>query len=379
LDSLGLTAALRELEVTRDRVSVSLATPSAETIRRALCPTTARRTTTDAGALLLGVVRAPRDGAPVADVVVTATWNELVLSPNGSARRRRAVTARTAVNGWYGLCDVPAGGVVTVQGVHGRDSTDAVDVPLTTSALARRDLYLGAAVDGVDSVAPVVLRGRIVMADAGVPVAGAEVRIARVGVTRSDAAGEWVLANVPPGTRLVEVRAVGYFRERLPVDVLGGTTRAEIALRALRPVLDTVRVRGALDRQTAFGGFDERRRSGTGRYLDAQEIARRNLIALSDVFNTMPAMRVERDDRQDRRIALSSVTGGTCEPVVFLNGMRLGPLSADEIDALAAPQDLLGIEVYREPSTPPQFSDSMSGTGCGSIVLWARYGPRRTR
>ncbi|MCU0636366.1 MAG: carboxypeptidase-like regulatory domain-containing protein, partial [Gemmatimonadaceae bacterium] len=33
LDSLGLTAALRELEVTRDRVSVSLATPSAETIR----------------------------------------------------------------------------------------------------------------------------------------------------------------------------------------------------------------------------------------------------------------------------------------------------------------------------------------------------------
>jgi hypothetical protein len=385
LDSLGLAAPLRELAVERDHVDADLAILPAERIRASLCRPAGERSTRDAGALLVGIVRTAHDGTPVRDAAVTVAWNELLLSSTGSERRRRTMATRTAANGWYGLCDVPQGGTVTVRAALEGDSTDALELLLPPSALAQRDLYLAGRPSAADSTiiagaaATLPVRGRVVMDDADVPIEGADVRIERVGATRTNALGEWTLAAVPPGTRMVEVRAVGYFRERVPLDVLEGGTRATIALRSLRPALDTVRIRAERDRENGLGGFEARRRSGTGRYLSADEIARRNVIVVSEVFNTMPAMRVERADDGNRRIALNSVFGASCEPVVFINGMRLGPLSADELDAFTAPEDVLGIEVYREPSTPPQFSDSMAGTGCGSIVLWTRVSPRRRR
>jgi hypothetical protein len=49
-----------------------------------------------------------------------------------------------------------------------------------------------------------------------------------------------------------------------------------------------------------------------------------------------------------------------------------------EIDDVAIPDDIEGIEVYTKPGlAPAQFTNNMSG--CGSIVVWTRKATRPDR
>src|SRR5205085_2755687 len=54
----------------------------------------------------------------------------------------------------------------------------------------------------------------------GSPINSAIVSVAGSARTRSSADGQWSLENLRPGTRILEVRAIGYFPVRRPVDVV---------------------------------------------------------------------------------------------------------------------------------------------------------------
>jgi hypothetical protein len=265
--------------------------------------------------------------------------------------------------------------------------TDAIEVDVPASELARRDLHLGASHAGVSADAtadatadaprtgPGRLRGTVIAADGGSPLGDVQVRVVDAAPTRTNARGEWTLAGVPTGTRVLEVRAPGFMPERRVVDVVDGAGAVEVRLVRLAAVLDTLRIVAVGGANLARSGFAERRRSSAGgRFYGPADLDRFLLAQTSDLFKYVPGLVIE-GDRVFMRSAFPTGFGNAdlsdlCVPQMVVNGMVIRGLPPGEVDGFVPLRDLAAVEVYRETQLPPQFSDGLSG--CGSIVIWTK-------
>lgn len=386
LDSLGVESPLREVVVTGDGVvHVELAIPSARRLRAAIC---GEGQEIDSGAVVVGVARKARDAAPAAGASVSGTWLEYTISSQGIVHRRPRLVATTGENGWFAICNVPKGGMMTLQASLGADSTDRLEVQVPAEGFLRRDLYLGSARSVVvaeavprraaaDSSAPPAarqhvglgqLRGTVIAAKGSAPLAGAQVGIVDGPQTRSNDRGEWTLEELPAGTRMLQVRAVGYYPEQLVVDVVAGAPLVRVALSTLKSVLDTIRVTARVYSRDG-NGFEQRRRTGMGRYMSPQDIARRGSVFTSQLFRMEQGMRVERDSFGRPTLRMRGAFGW-CEPEIYLDGHHIPGITTDDIDGWVAPEKITGIEIYDESMVPAQFNRGM--TGCGAILIWSR-------
>lgn len=387
LDSLGLEPLLHEVIVEANRpVRSDLAVPSPARMRAAICgaPDDSSR-----GGAVIGVVRDARDRAPVAGVAVTAEWLELSLGREGMTGQIASQVDTTRDNGWFAVCNVPSPGTLVLSAARGADSTDRVEVDLLNASFARRELYVGVArtVTTGDTVRRLQragdgqLRGVVIAAGSGRPLAGAQVGIADGAWTTANNRGEWSLDAAPTGTRMLQVRAVGYYPQRVTVDVVSGALPVTTALPTMQSVLDTVRVTAS--RLTRVSrGFEERRRGGNGRFLTQEDIIRRQPLVTSDLFHTVAGLRVEQasDPIDGKRVLMNGMFGDRCSPAIYIDGMYMSDLSANDIDGLVHPDEVAGIEVYTGPWAPAQFTRGMAGIGrvgelCGSIVIWTRPAP----
>ena len=388
LDSLGIEPPFREVVVEGHRsVRVDLAIPSPARLRTAICgPRSASTPGSDSVGIVVGRVRDARDGAPLRGVAVTAEWLELLFTRRGVTRRIARRVTTTGESGRFAFCDVPSPGSMTVIAGHGADSTDRIEVRVEKGFL-RRELYVGPArvvvtgdtVQSADTLAPpprIVrmgdgrLSGTVLTAD-GRPLAGAQVSIHDGPETRANDLGQWTLVGAPLGTRMLEVRAISYYPDRRAVDVVAGAAPVRVTLSTLKAVLDTVRI--AASRMPDGSGFEERRRNGMGRYLTAEDIARRTPIFTSELLRNLPGVRVDmRTGSLEKWIAMRGMAG-TCSPSLYVDGAHMPTLpeglTANDIDMWADPDEIVGIEVYVD-FVPPQFRPPLSG--CGSIVIWTK-------
>ncbi|MHB0962045.1 MAG: carboxypeptidase regulatory-like domain-containing protein [Gemmatimonadaceae bacterium] len=401
LDSLGVEPLLRQVTVSRGRAArIEMATPSPARLRSAIC---SAPVTSATGGVVLGVLRDARTRAPVAGATVTGEWLEVSFRKGVIDRQRGRVDVTTEANGWFALCNVPARGMMFLQASRDGDSTDVLDLPIPASGFVHRQLFVGPsrtiAYGGTDpetdTLIPVrrarvgdgLLIGTVVTANEGRPVTGALVRLGDNPPTRADDRGAFVLAEAPVGTRMLEARAVGYNPTRVAVDVVTGATPVEVALATSKAVLDTVRVIVARAADRHNSGFEDRRRSGAGTYLTAQQIARRGAFSTSDLFRMLRGMRVgydydtletdanpnalaEMNQLSDRRILMRGITGNWCEPALWFDGSLIPELSVDALDGWVPPDRLAAIEIYSEATVPPQFQRSRSG--CGAVLFWTK-------
>jgi hypothetical protein len=394
LDSLGVEAPLRELRVDAHRsVRFDLATPSPARLRAAICGAKAA----DSSAVLVGVVRDARSGSPLAGAAVTGEWMDLSFTTTGLVRRRPHLVANTGENGWFALCNVPRGGTMLLLASRGADSTDLIEVQIPAEGFQRRELYIGPAqstiaqrvttVPGVGTPArDSTMRSekgeparRVRTGDGRVsgtvrtqvgdkPLPGARVSIADGPQVLTNERGEWTIGNAPAGTRVLEVRAVGYYPEHRKVDVVAGAPPVRVALATFKAALDTVRVTAASYDRNLQGFLERSHASGAGRFLTAKDVARRGAMVTSDVFRSVPGLRVEGHGLE-RELTMRSAFGA-CKPEIFLNGQFMPRMEAEDIDDFVTPERVTGIEVYPDNTAPPQFQNAMSG--CGSIVIWYR-------
>ncbi len=401
LDSLGVEPPLRPVTVSRHRaVRMDLATPSAARMRMAICAAQADPAT---GGAVLGVVRDAQSLTPVAGASVSGEWLEVSIGRGGIGRQRGQAAATTAENGWFALCNVPARGMMFVLASRGGDSTDVIDVMVPPAGFVRRELFLGPSrtimlpdtSPAGDTAMPVrrvrvggaTLQGTVFNANGGRPVAGALVRLGENPPVRADGRGVFTLADAPHGTRMLEVRAVGYSQARVAVDIVSGATPMSVALTSSKAVLDTVKVIVARAADRHESGVEDRRRSGAGTYLTAQQIARRGAFSTSDLFRRMSGMRIgydydtletdgnpnalaEMNQLSDRRILMRGISGNWCEPALWFDGTLIPELSVDALDGWVTPRRLAAIEIYSEATVPPQFQRSRSG--CGAILFWTK-------
>lgn len=385
LDSLGVEAPLREVYVDAYRpVIADLAVPSPARIRSAVCGVQAAR---DSGGVILGIVRDVQDGSPAAGVTVAGEWLEFSLGRSGPARRLARRSATTAVNGWFALCNVPSGGSVALIASRGADSTGLIDVQVPSEGFLRRELYLGSAqaesvsggTETATDIAPSSRRihvgeghlsGTVVSVARNRPLAGAQIAIIDGPQTRTNDRGEWALSNAPAGTRMLEVRALGYYPDRRHVNILAGAAPLHIALSTLKAVLDTVMIRASRLSNPDGGGFQRRRRMGLGHFITPADVARFPVIVTSDLFSRVPGVRVEYDDMHQKYIKVRGVFQPWCAPAIFIDDHNLSFLTLDDLDAWVHPNEVAGIEIYSEATAPAQFQVGLRG--CGSIVIWTK-------
>lgn len=394
VDSVGLEAPLKEVVMQQSRsLRIDLGLPSPARLRTTICGARqAPLAQTDSGTLILGIVRDSRTGAAVVGASVSAQWLEVSFTAAGLVRRSPRLVATTGVNGWYAICNAPGSGMVGILAGKSADSSDRLDIEMPSTGFMRRDMYLGppptvvrhdtvrapgdslAVRSSATRVGDGRVVGRVITADSGRAIPDAVVGIVDGPRTRTNARGEWALANTPTGTRMLDVRAVGYYPDRRPIDVVPGAAPVRVSLATLKSVLDTVRVSSRRYAARGGTGFDERRRTlGAGRFLTAADLEKRGAIYVSDVFRTVAGMRLEPDPGGGGlRILLRGNAGDPCAPSFYIDGAYMGELGADEVDSWVTPKSLTGIEVYPGGTEPAQFSRGLGGVGCGSVVIWTK-------
>jgi hypothetical protein len=168
---------------------------------------------------------------------------------------------------------------------------------------------------------------------------------------------------------MLEIRAVGFYPAQLSVNVVEDAPPIRVSLSTLKAVLDTIKVT-ARSQAPGSTGFEERRRTGMGRYLSGRDVALRAGVFTSSVFASVQGLRMERDSATgDTRLAQRGAFGW-CTPDIYLNGHYIPGATADDIDSWVQPERVTGIEIYGESTVPPQFQRALSG--CGTILIWSR-------
>ncbi|HUQ98230.1 MAG TPA: carboxypeptidase regulatory-like domain-containing protein [Gemmatimonadaceae bacterium] len=383
LDSLGLEPPVRALAVENGRaIRIDIGIPSARTLRSKIC---GAMPSADTSALMIGIIRSARDASPVENAKVSAEWLEFTFMANNVNRRIARLAASSGENGWFAMCNVPSDGTIAMIVSRGADSTDLVEVKIPSDGFLRRDLYLGTSRVVAPSARPgdttaagsrVVrygdgrLTGKVITEDGRRPIPGARVSIPNGPQTQANDKGEWTLTEAPTGTRMLEVRSLGFYPAIRRVDVIAGSEPMTVSMSTLRHVLDTVTISATrLGFKRDADGFARRQRSGMGRYITAEQISRRDPIVTSDMFRYVPGLRVESDGPFDRRISMRGAFG-YCRPALFLNDREVTVFTMDDLDGFLNPRDIKGIEIYTGGTAPPQFQPGMSG--CGSIVVWTK-------
>jgi hypothetical protein len=382
LDSLGVQLPLTAVTLLGAHVRVSLGVPSATTLRNRLCGPQSLR---DSTGLLIARLRDAVSDLPRTEGQIRATWVESAIVDGRLQRLPRSVIDSTSDEGLVLLCDLPLGVNALVRGWSGTDSSGAAPIVIPPDGVLRRDVRIAPvqvtvvreAGDGAGPAAsallsgPGILRGILRRPD-GRSVAGARVQVTgSVGRDTSDAEGRFVLRNLPLGSHMLEVRAVGFIPFRLAVDVSGkDKPPIDLTLEAFLPRLDAVRVVG--ERAAKSQGLREfavRSKGGFGTFFDEGFLTDFNPAFMTDILRQVAGVRIIRG-RVGENVQMQGGLGWSsmCFPTVFIEGVRVLLDEQTSINDLVPAQDVVALEVYvRSASVPAQF---MSQDGCGSIVIW---------
>ena len=361
LDSLLLQPPRTAVEVTRDQLvtTVPLSIPSALSIRALFCGQAAPTSGALVG-LMLGRVRTP-DGSPVDPEHggVRAQWRQLHVDDTGVRPRLDSATYALRASADFVLCGLPHEGPFTTQAWLGVDSSGVSELEVPEDGILRRDLFVSAAARRGQLVGFVrdSAGGGLVQAQ----VANAEKDIATV----TDSSGQFVLRRLKLGTQSIDVRALGYLPRRVVVDVVdAGSNPARIVLQRPPTTLRAMTVRA----MRSYAGFEVRRTSGVGLFLDEAAITQRNPFIFADIMRSLPGVSVSPvksfSAKFYTRFGIRS-----CEPSVWVDGVEIKSRTQD-LDAHVDVTALRAVEVYASPAEVP--AGFAGDPLCGAVLIWTR-------
>ncbi len=373
LDSLDVAAGEGVVDaIAGTATTVRLATPSPASLYARVCPAPREKAT----GVVLGRVRDVDDDAPVAGAVVSSAWVELVVYNGSMMRQAAGHRATTDATGGFIFCGVPTDAPFTLRAALGAASAGPIEITLGATLVSRADLAVSRA-PGTRATRATV-RGTVRRAD-GRPLAGAVVASAAAdSLARADATGGFTLTGIAPGTRTIDVRALGLAPLRVVLDLRSGATvDTTLTLTQSAQPLGAMAITARTD-QIDGGGFDRRRRESAGHFLTPADITKHSPSELADVFQGIPSLRVQtagsRAGVPTRQLTMTSSGGmnAYCSPTIFLDGVEFNVGSLAELMDTVKPDQVKGIEVYRTGAPmPPRFDRSIR-TGCGSVVVWTR-------
>ncbi len=396
LDSLAIVQLTIGVDVkARGTTHAVVAVPSARALIAQEC---GAGVVNDSSGYLFGTVRgATAPHAPTAGTV-RLEWPESEIV-NGTFRRRvRELRIPTTPTGEYSACGVPPDGLLRIQAWSGADSTGVLLTDVPPHGIGRLDLTLGVArtvpladsVRASDSLAVferdsarttntlTLLRGSgairgVAQTVAGAPIANAHISVWGTGIDATTGVdGRFSLVDLPSGSRILDVRAIGYQSVRRVVVIADNEPTVVIAALDKPVDLTPIQIRAARGRMLGpdMRGFEQRRKGAIGRFLDATQLARINAITPTDYFRQIPSVRVVPGPYGDRVVFRSSLRG-MCEPTFYVNGVPVGGFNTLEMYVNAP--GIIGVEIYDNPVLVP--TEFAAQTPCGSIVIWTALEP----
>jgi hypothetical protein len=369
LDALGLYVPDRRITVDANRdARVDFALPSGAALRDAMCPGLALG---KGQGVVVGHARNADTEHPLIGATVVVSWTELAvdratLKPTGE---ERIATVATDDRGEYRLCGVPTGSSLSLQLQHGDDASAEVKLAVSEDdGVVTRDLSL---------IADAVVSGNAILVGTvrgagGQPLANAELRV--VGARSSavsDATGRYSLAALPPGTRMLTVRRIGYEVLETPVELRAAQT-VQRDVQLMRVVsLDSMRV-VALRSQLPQFEFD-RRSNPFGIYLGPEEIERRGKVSqTADMLVGLPGVTVRGHGSNAQVTSIHGRNGsGACAGMRILQDGLVHLGSVNDV----SPSMIAAIEIFTQGAfAPTQYSVRGS---CGVMVIWTHAARRR--
>ena len=383
IDSLRVVLPMRRLDVPpRAVVAATVGIPSGKTITRMLCGDSARSD----DVALVGMVRDAETHRGVGSAIVVAKWINLTLRRGMFVRSTETRVARTAPDGWYVNCGVPAKGTLLVWTENAGATSGAVLVELDRTpvrldlSVDRTALPFGGSIDvepdsNGESLFPMAAgsaRYRVLVRDPnGRPVSNARVRILGRSAVRTNETGAVTLDSVAGGTQTLEIMAIGYQPQRRTVDITPSLVPTDtFVLASLRTLLDTVRITASRDPL----GFERRRSAGVGQFITAADVERENPERTTRLLRTRDGLRFMYGRNGIPYIEVTTQTF-PCRPLILVDGFPANPVPTAPgeaaMDWLIHPDEIGGVEIYTNSAkTPPELA--RWGPACAIIVFWTR-------
>lgn len=189
---------------------------------------------------------------------------------------------------------------------------------------------------------PSYLRGRVVSEVDGAPVDGALVALDAGRRTLTDSTGAFRLDDLVPGPYRIAAVGRGCVVSMGNVEVPDGAGAViELALPASPPT----------DDETGAWDPDERSTAAAARSMEAEEIRRRGFRSVTDIVRALAPTMVGRESsqtgfRQEIQGRSRSTAGGSTEPLVVVDGVRITQRVADAL-SLIDPASVLRVSVVR--------------------------------
>ena len=194
--------------------------------------------------------------------------------------------------------------------------------------------------------------------------------------TRTNARGAFELFTPHIDTVTISIRRIGFE----PVDALL-TSRNKmwdtviVQLETTARVLEERKITETPTRKAlGLRDFEERRKVGLGTYVTRADIVERGSFRLSDLLRTKRGVTVQKGGK----VRFSSQgSRGTCQPDIWLDGVRSLPMEVDELPS----STVEAMELYPYFSTVPMEFQRVGAntTPCGTIVIWTRIPNDRGR
>jgi hypothetical protein len=194
--------------------------------------------------------------------------------------------------------------------------------------------------------------------------------------TSTNERGEYIFKGLPPGSYRLQVRKIGYAEREISIDVEGGDHRARDIVMHRVTTLDSVSITAkSLPREEGLRAFEEHRKMGLGKFLSLEELEKLNSeVRLSTLMRQWPGLRIPTSPVDTWPISARGVKsfGRGCAVTVYLDGVRLDPAHDRDLDHIAPPSTLAGVEWYPGAATvPPEYA--RLNANCGVLVLHSRY------
>lgn len=364
LDELGLGALVASRDAgaaTSAWTNVTLAIPSQATLWSRLCHDEVATPGHDA--VVMGTARLADNRTRVAGAKVLLQWMSALAADSGGVR---TVEAPTDSIGNYVACGVPAFLEVTVVALSQQAQSGLVRLAGSVQPIRRVDLVLGerGAATGTARVA-----GRIVDST------GAALTSIRVSIdglateVQTDADGGFVLDNVPLGSRMLQLRGIGYRPVAQVVEVLAAGIPELVIPLSTAVELAEVRTTARISKRPYRRDFEMRRRAGFAQFVDSTQIM--SVPILRNALQMVPNVRVQA-------VKNSPTTGfeilgrNGCSAHIYLDGMLSNLGEVNDIPR----ENLAAVEFYSSVAfAPAQFIRVMADS-CAVAAFWTKWALR---
>ena len=179
----------------------------------------------------------------------------------------------------------------------------------------------------------------------------------------------FVLGQIEPGKRRIDIRAVGYKPFTTFLEFAAGTTLEKtFELEFTGDQMPDLEVEARSSKTLPrFVEFERRRDRRIGHFITRDEITSRGYMNMGDALRTVKGVKVYCD-------VLDCITRMTraapgCLPTYYVDGQL-----SRSFASTTPINDVQGIEVYRgNGEVPGEFAGS--GAACGVVVIWTRATP----